>query len=60
LVLTLVEVRGDKVRLGFDAPESVKIIREELAKQVADETKSAAKLPADTVVPTPVNPIKVL
>jgi carbon storage regulator len=31
VVLTLVEIRGDKVRLGFEAPKDVVILREELA-----------------------------
>ena len=30
LVITVVEIRGDKVRLGFEAPEDVAIRREEL------------------------------
>ena len=36
IVVTLVEIRGsDKVRLGFDAPEDVRIWREELLKREA-------------------------
>lgn len=30
IVVTIVEIRGDKVRLGFDAPAEVPIWREEL------------------------------
>lgn len=40
LVLTLVEIRGDKVRLGFEAPPSVGILRSELLPR--DERKSDA------------------
>ena len=36
VIVTLIEVRGDKVRLGFTANESVKIIRSELEKRDAD------------------------
>lgn len=32
VVVTLVRVTGDKVRLGFDAPKEVAIVREELKK----------------------------
>lgn len=32
IVVTLVDVRGNKVRLGFDAPAEVKILREELSE----------------------------
>jgi carbon storage regulator len=30
IVLTVVKVRGQQVQLGFEAPESVRIVREEL------------------------------
>lgn len=32
VVITVVKVAGNKVRLGIDAPESVKILREEIAE----------------------------
>jgi carbon storage regulator len=31
ITLTVVEVRGNRVRLAFDAPEQVRILRAELA-----------------------------
>ena len=33
IVLTVVAIRGHQVRLGIDAPESVPILREELAQK---------------------------
>lgn len=33
IIIEIVEVRGDKVRLGFTAPTSVRISREELLSQ---------------------------
>ena len=30
VVITIVEVRGDKVRIGIDAPEEIRIDREEV------------------------------
>jgi len=30
IVLTIADVQGDKVRIGIDAPDSVKIMRKEL------------------------------
>jgi carbon storage regulator len=30
VVVTVVDVRGDRVRLGFEAPESITVLREEL------------------------------
>lgn len=32
IVITLVEVKGGKARLGFEAPEEVKINREEVLR----------------------------
>ena len=37
ITITIVEVRGDKVRLGFDAPPEVKIFRSEV-KDAIDES----------------------
>lgn len=33
IVLTVVEVRGDKVRIGIDAPKTVQILRDDIKKQ---------------------------
>ena len=30
IVITVIEVRGDKVRLGIDAPQTAVILREEI------------------------------
>lgn len=38
IFVSVVEVKGGRVRLSFDAPKDVKIIREELAPQVQPET----------------------
>lgn len=35
LAVTVVEIRGDKVRLGFDAPREVPIEREEVRRRMA-------------------------
>lgn len=39
--VTVVEVSGDKVRLGINAPSDVSVLRAEL-KQTADENKDSA------------------
>lgn len=34
IVVTVVRVSGDKVRLGIEAPESVRVLRDELQDEV--------------------------
>lgn len=34
IIITLVEIRGEKVRLGIEAPEDVSIHREEVYEQI--------------------------
>lgn len=43
--VTIVEVRGDKVRLGINAPKSVPVHREEIAEKI--EAKKASPLPTN-------------
>jgi len=40
--ITVVEVRGDQVRLGITAPRSIAVYRKELLEQVATENVEAA------------------
>lgn len=40
IVITVVEVRGDKVRLGFDAPKNIKIHRVEVAESIEQEKET--------------------
>lgn len=42
VVVTVLEVRGDVVRIGVDAPRSVQVRREELVAAVAEANQSAA------------------
>jgi carbon storage regulator len=47
VVITIVEIRGDKVRLGIQAPRDIPVHRQEvleaiLRSQAATETKSAS------------------
>ena len=41
VVVTVLDVRGDQVRIGIDAPRSVQIHREEVFRQVAQENTAA-------------------
>jgi len=42
--LTVIEVRGEQVRIGIDAPKSISIHRKELLEQIkAENIKAAAQ-----------------
>ena len=45
--ISVVEVRGDTVRIGIDAPRSVPVFRRELIDQVQSANVEAAKGVAD-------------
>lgn len=46
IVITVVEIRGDKVRLGIEAPREVSIHRQEIFAAIAAETQSS--VPVET------------
>lgn len=39
--ITLMEIRGNQVRVGVDAPSDVRIYREEIYLQIAEENQAA-------------------
>lgn len=43
VTVTVVDVRGDQIRLGIDAPRSVKVYREEVYRQVVAENEAASR-----------------
>lgn len=49
VTITVLEVRGDVIRLGIDAPRSVAIHRAELLAEVADANTEAASPPETAV-----------
>ena len=49
IVVTIVDIRGDKVRLGIDAPSSVPVHRQEVYEAIQRENRKASQLgPGDT------------
>lgn len=42
IVLSIVEVRGDQVKIGIEAPRSVKVFREEVFIAIQAENRKAA------------------
>lgn len=45
ITIMVIEIRGDKVRLGIDAPKEVTVHREEIYKAILEEQRSRASLP---------------
>jgi carbon storage regulator len=49
IVLTIVEVRGDSVRLGIDAPRSVTVHREEVYRELQAANQRAASPASEAI-----------
>jgi carbon storage regulator len=41
--ISIIEIRGDQVRIGVDAPKSVKVFRQEVFAAIKAENKAAAE-----------------
>jgi carbon storage regulator len=55
IVVTIVDVRGDKVRLGIDAPREVSVHRREVYEAIQRENEQAAKIRPDDARRVPDN-----
>ena len=45
--ITLLEIKGDQVKIGINAPKSVPIYRKEIYVQIQDENKKASEVEVD-------------
>ena len=43
VVITIVDIRGDKVRLGIDAPQDIPVHRQEVYEAIKRENRKAAQ-----------------
>jgi carbon storage regulator len=50
IVVTVIEIRGDKVRLGIEAPKNVSVHRQEIYEAIQNQ---ANHNPPKPIVPTP-------
>ena len=41
VVLTIIDARGDQIKIGIEAPKSVKILRHEVFEAIQSENKAA-------------------
>ncbi len=49
VVITIVDIRGDKVRLGIDAPQAIPVHRQEVYEAIKRENEKAAQVnPSET------------
>jgi carbon storage regulator len=49
IVVTVLEVRGDQVRLGIKAPRSIDVHREEIFAQLQQANRDAAQAPKQSI-----------
>ena len=49
ITITVLEVRGDVIRIGIDAPRSVRVHRAELLEQLESSNREAASPSEDAV-----------
>ncbi len=48
IVVTIVDIRGDKVRLGIDAPNEIPVHRREIHEAIQRENERSGQLQAET------------
>jgi carbon storage regulator len=56
VVVTIVDIRGDKVRLGIDAPKEIPVHRQEVYEAIRRENENAAKIQPDDTTSLRPNP----
>jgi cytosine/creatinine deaminase len=54
--VTVVDIRGDKVRLGINAPRNITVHRKEIYEQIRKENQAAAQMQPEDLEQLPKNP----
>ncbi len=57
IVITVIEVRGDQVRLGIKAPRSVTVHREEVAAEIRAANRAASSTAPSSLPDLPPPPV---
>jgi carbon storage regulator len=47
ITITVIELHGDQVKIGVDAPKHVKVFRQEVFEAIQNENKAAAVSPGN-------------
>lgn len=42
ITLTIIDIRGDQVKIGVEAPKNIKVFRQEVYNAIQSENKAAA------------------
>jgi len=45
IIISVIEIRGDQVKLGIEAPKNVKVYRREVFMAIQEENRLAAESP---------------
>jgi len=53
VTITVVEIRGEQVRLGISAPRHVTVHREEVLVQIREQNRQAAEISGDDATQLP-------
>jgi carbon storage regulator len=56
VVITVLEIRGDQIRLGIDAPRSISVHRQEIYAELARANRDAAEATSTDVLRLPQPP----
>ncbi|MDX9800907.1 MAG: carbon storage regulator CsrA [Spirochaetia bacterium] len=47
--LSIVDVKGDQVKIGIDAPKNIKVFRKEVYQAIQEENRAAARSAVDVI-----------
>ncbi|MFW5688041.1 MAG: carbon storage regulator CsrA [Spirochaetota bacterium] len=50
--VSVVDIKGDQIKLGIEAPRHVKVYRQEVYEAIQDENREAARSTASTSLPS--------
>lgn len=49
ITLTIIEIRGDQVKIGVEAPKSIKVFRQEVFAAIKSENTAALNVNTDSI-----------
>ena len=47
--LSIVDVKGDQVKIGIEAPKNIKVFRKEVYQAIQEENRAAARSAVDVI-----------